>query len=46
MERRLDYLVDRLSLDRDRARGWALAHALAWNGSPEMIEAARLLARI
>ena len=43
MERRLDYLVDRLSLDRDRVRGWAIAHALAWNGSPEMIECARLL---
>jgi streptomycin 6-kinase len=45
MERRLDYLVDRLSLDRERTRGWAIAHALAWNGSPEMIECARLLTR-
>jgi streptomycin 6-kinase len=44
MERRLDYLVDRLSLDRERTRGWAIAHALAWNGSPAMIECARLLA--
>jgi streptomycin 6-kinase len=43
MERRLDYLVDRLSLDRERTRGWAIAHALAWNGSPDMIECARLL---
>src|SRR5918997_4502426 len=33
MERRLDYLVDRLSLDRERTRGWAIAHALAWKGS-------------
>lgn len=45
MERRLDYLVDRLSLDRERTRGWAIAHALAWNGSVEMVEAARILSR-
>jgi streptomycin 6-kinase len=45
MERRLDYLVDRLSLDRERTRGWAIAHALAWNGSPDMIECARLLSQ-
>jgi streptomycin 6-kinase len=44
MERRLDYLVDRLGLDRERTRGWAIAHALAWNGSPDMIECARRLA--
>ena len=44
MERRLDYLVDRLALDRERTRGWAIAHALAWNGDAEMIECARLLA--
>ena len=44
MERRLDYLVDRLGLDPERTRGWAIAHALAWNGSPEMIECARRLA--
>ena len=43
MERRLAYLVDRLSLDRDRVRGWAIAHALAWNGSERMVAAARLL---
>jgi streptomycin 6-kinase len=41
MERRLDYLVDRLGLDRERTRGWAIAHALAWNGRPEMIDSAR-----
>lgn len=29
MERRLDYLVDRLSLDPERTRGWAIAHAVA-----------------
>jgi streptomycin 6-kinase len=44
MERRLDYLVDRLSLDRERTRGWAIAHTLAWNGSAEMIACARKLA--
>jgi streptomycin 6-kinase len=43
MERRLDYLVERLGLDRERTRGWAIAHALAWNGTPDMIECARLL---
>jgi streptomycin 6-kinase len=42
--RRLDYLVERLGLDRERARGWSIAHALAWNGSAEMVEAARFLA--
>jgi len=45
MERRLDYLVDRLDLDRERVRGWGIAHALAWNGSSQMVECARLLAR-
>ena len=44
MERRLDYLVDRLDLDRERTRGWAIAHALAWNGDSEMVECARMLA--
>jgi streptomycin 6-kinase len=44
MERRLDYLVDRLDLDRERTHGWSIAHALAWDGSAEMIECARLLA--
>ena len=44
MDRRLDHLVDRLSLDPERTRGWAIAHALAWNGSGPMLECARLLA--
>jgi streptomycin 6-kinase len=44
MERRLDYLVERLGLDAERTRGWAIAHALAWNGSPDMIACARRLA--
>jgi streptomycin 6-kinase len=42
--RRLDYLVDRLSLDPDRTRGWAIAHALAWNGEVTMVDCARRLA--
>jgi streptomycin 6-kinase len=44
MERRLDYLVERLDLDPQRTRGWAIAHALAWNGDAEMIACARRLA--
>jgi streptomycin 6-kinase len=35
MERRLSYLVERLGLDPERTRGWAIAHALAW-GHPEV----------
>jgi streptomycin 6-kinase len=31
LEWRLDFLVDRLALDAERARGWAIAHALAWD---------------
>jgi streptomycin 6-kinase len=44
LEWRLSYLVERLGLDRERTRGWAIAHALAWNGSPEMLDCARRLA--
>jgi streptomycin 6-kinase len=44
LEWRLEYLVERLNLDAERTRGWAIAHALAWNGSPEMIDCARRLA--
>jgi streptomycin 6-kinase len=44
MLRRFDYLVDRLSLDPARTRGWAIAHALAWNGSVTMVDCARRLA--
>jgi streptomycin 6-kinase len=43
MERRLAYLVERLELDPERTRGWAIAHALAWNGDAEMIACARYL---
>jgi streptomycin 6-kinase len=42
MERRLDYLVDRLSLDPERTRGWAIAHAVAWDWS----HYAQLLSRV
>jgi streptomycin 6-kinase len=45
MEWRLDYLVERLGLDPERTRGWAIAHALAWDANAEMIECARLLGR-
>jgi streptomycin 6-kinase len=44
LERRLDYLVERLGLDSERTRGWAIAHALAWGGRPEIIDCARRLA--
>lgn len=43
MERRLDYLVERLALEPERTRGWAIAHALAWNGDADMIACARYL---
>jgi streptomycin 6-kinase len=43
MERRLAYLVERLGLDPERTRGWAIAHALAWDGDAEMINCARYL---
>ncbi|HYU50184.1 MAG TPA: aminoglycoside phosphotransferase family protein [Candidatus Limnocylindria bacterium] len=51
VRRRLDILVERLGLDRDRTRRWGLAHALAWGVSgskvyPDMIVAARSLAHI
>ena len=45
---RLDLFSDRLGLDRDRARGWGIAHALAWGFEGERpladhIACARLL---
>ena len=48
VERRLDLLETCLGLDRERLRGWGIAHALAWGISPsklepEMVEAARAL---
>lgn len=49
IRRRLDFFVGRLGLDRERVRGWGIAHALAWgfeNGRvlPGHVECARLLA--
>ncbi|MGH3059485.1 MAG: aminoglycoside phosphotransferase family protein [Gaiellaceae bacterium] len=44
VRRRLDQLAAELDLDRERMRGWGLAHALAWNGNQAMIACARLLA--
>lgn len=37
VHRRLDLLAAELDLDRDRMRGWGIAHALAWgiSGKPE-----------
>ena len=48
IRRRLDFFSDRLGLDRERVRGWGIAHALAWGferGRPLAghIECARLL---
>lgn len=48
IRRRLDFFSDRLELDRDRVRGWGIAHALAWGfegGRPlaDHIACARLL---
>ncbi len=48
---RLDRLCTTLGVDRERARGWALAHSLAWgfdaagNVNPDHVLAARLIAR-
>ena len=48
IRRRLDFYSDRLGLDRERVRGWGIAHALAWGFEggrplPGHIECARLL---
>jgi streptomycin 6-kinase len=44
LRRRLDQLAAELELDRERMRGWGIAHALAWNGDEGMIACARWLA--
>jgi streptomycin 6-kinase len=51
VRRRLDILVERLGLDRERTRRWGIAHTLAWGVSgakvyPDMIVAARSLVEI
>lgn len=50
VRRRLERLCSSLDVDHDRARGWAVAHALAWSIDPEedfypdLVLAARLVA--
>jgi streptomycin 6-kinase len=46
IRRRLDQLSADLELDRERMRGWGVAHALAWATTPAMIACARWLARV
>jgi streptomycin 6-kinase len=49
LHRRLDWLTERLGLDRERTRAWGVVHALAWGVSAvgkveaDMVECARLL---
>jgi streptomycin 6-kinase len=49
IRRRLDFYSERLGLERERVRGWGIAHALAWSFEggrplPGHIECARALA--
>ena len=46
VRRRLDRLAEELELDRERMRGWGIAHALAWDGleNEGLTAAARFLA--
>jgi streptomycin 6-kinase len=44
VRRRLDQLAAELDLDRDRMRGWGIAHALAWDPDEDMLACARWLA--
>jgi streptomycin 6-kinase len=44
VRRRLDQLSAELGLDRERMRGWGIAHALAWDADERMIACARWLA--
>lgn len=44
LRRRLDQLAADLALDRERMRGWSIAHPLAWDPDEDMIACARLLA--
>jgi streptomycin 6-kinase len=49
VQRRVDFYSERLPLDRERVRGWGIAHALAWGFEggrplPGHIECARALA--
>ena len=50
IRRRLDQLAEELALDRERIRGWAVVHAVAWGGEtgpgwdPAMVACANWLA--
>jgi streptomycin 6-kinase len=44
IRRRLDQLASELDLDRERMRGWGIAHALAWDPDEDMVACARWLA--
>jgi streptomycin 6-kinase len=51
LRRRLDMLVDELDVNRARARGWGIVHALAWSLSdeaiyPDLVAMAELLASV
>jgi streptomycin 6-kinase len=51
LSERLDLLCGELAVERERARGWALVHPLAWGMSdeavqPDLIEAARLFGAV
>jgi streptomycin 6-kinase len=51
MRRRFDFLCERLRLDRERMRGWGIAHALAWGFDQDgvledHVTAARLIAAV
>jgi streptomycin 6-kinase len=42
-KRRLDFFAAELGLDRERTRGWAIAHAVAWGSNETMLASARAL---
>jgi streptomycin 6-kinase len=46
LRRRLDLVSAELGLDRERMRGWGIAHAVAWDGDEAMIACARLLSSL
>jgi streptomycin 6-kinase len=46
IRRRLDLLAAELGLDRERLRGWGIAHALAWDPDEDMLACARWLAAV
>ena len=47
LRRRLDRLSSDLGLDRERVRGWTVAHTIAWGFDPDAFHAAHAeLARL